>query len=146
MERPYLRDTLLVLSAEENGPGDAAGVLALEEEGFGLAVLETEDLAVTTDVEFTLFSPYQPPFCHPFSLQFLHPFPLFLDFQSSLLSPLSRPSAILTTGYFGGLPFQGKSSRRRKCLRRYACRRLRVVVGLMRSKSRSTLNEQLGKS
>jgi hypothetical protein len=51
----YLRDSLLVLSAEENGPGDAAGVLALEEEGLGLAILESEDLAVSTDVELALF-------------------------------------------------------------------------------------------
>ena len=29
---------------------DLARVLALEEKGLGLAVLETEDLAVTTDV------------------------------------------------------------------------------------------------
>ena len=35
-------------------PGDTSWVLALEEERFGLAVLEAEDLAVTTDVELTL--------------------------------------------------------------------------------------------
>lgn len=50
----YLGDTLLVLSAEEDGPCDAAGVLALEEQGLGLALLETEDLAVATDVDLTL--------------------------------------------------------------------------------------------
>lgn len=50
----YLRDTLAVLAAVENGPRDAAGVLALQEERLGLAVLETEDLAVATDVELTL--------------------------------------------------------------------------------------------
>jgi len=50
----YLRDTLLVLSAVEDGPGDTAGVLALKEERLGLAVLEAEDLAVATDVELTL--------------------------------------------------------------------------------------------
>lgn len=50
----YLRDTLAVLPAVENGPGNAAGVLALEEEGLGFAVLESEDLVVATDVEFTL--------------------------------------------------------------------------------------------
>jgi hypothetical protein len=43
-----------VLSAVKDGPGDLAGVLALEEERFGLAVLETEDLAVTTNVELAL--------------------------------------------------------------------------------------------
>lgn len=43
-----------MLSAEENGPCDAAGVLALEEQGLGLALLETEDLAVAADVDLTL--------------------------------------------------------------------------------------------
>jgi hypothetical protein len=43
-----------VLSSVEDSPCDAAGVLALEEEGLGFAVLESEDLAVATDVEFTL--------------------------------------------------------------------------------------------
>jgi len=52
--RKYLRDTLLVLAAIERRPCDAARVLALEEEGFGLAVLEAEDLAVAADVEFAL--------------------------------------------------------------------------------------------
>jgi len=50
----YLRDTLLVLASVERRPGDTARVLALEEEGFGLAVLEAEDLAVAADVEFAL--------------------------------------------------------------------------------------------
>lgn len=50
----FLRDTLAVLSSEKNGPGDATGVLALEEKRLGLAVLESEDLAVASDVEFTL--------------------------------------------------------------------------------------------
>ncbi len=44
-----------MLSSEENGPGNATGVLALKEEGFGLAILETEDLAVTTNVKLALF-------------------------------------------------------------------------------------------
>jgi hypothetical protein len=43
-----------VLAAVEDGPGDAAGVFALEEEGLGFAILEAEDLAVATDVKFTL--------------------------------------------------------------------------------------------
>jgi len=43
-----------VLATVESRPGDAARVLALEEEGFGLAVLEAEDLAVAADVEFAL--------------------------------------------------------------------------------------------
>lgn len=48
------RDTLAVLSAVEGGPGYPAGVLALEEERFTLAILEAEDLAVTADIQFTL--------------------------------------------------------------------------------------------
>jgi hypothetical protein len=43
-----------VLATEENGPGNAAGVLALEEEGLGLSVDETEDLGVTTDKDLSL--------------------------------------------------------------------------------------------
>jgi hypothetical protein len=43
-----------VLPPVEDGPGNAAGVLALEEQRLGLAVLETEDLAVATDVQLTL--------------------------------------------------------------------------------------------
>ena len=51
-----LRDTLLVHSSVEHCPGYPSRVLALEEEGFGLAILEPEGLAVTTDVEFALFA------------------------------------------------------------------------------------------
>lgn len=50
----YLRDTLAVLAAVEDGPCDTAGVLPLQEERLRLAVLESEDLAVATDVELTL--------------------------------------------------------------------------------------------
>lgn len=50
----YLRDTLLVLSSEKNCPCNATWVLALEEEGLGLSILEAEDLAVATDVELSL--------------------------------------------------------------------------------------------
>lgn len=54
--KPYLRDALAVLPPVEDSPGNAAGVLALEEERLGLAVLEPEDLAVATDVQLTLQS------------------------------------------------------------------------------------------
>lgn len=50
----YLRDTLAVLAAVENSPRNATGVLSLQEKRLGLAVLESEDLAVATDVDFTL--------------------------------------------------------------------------------------------
>ena len=43
-----------MLSAEQDSPGNSAGVLALEEEGFGLSILEAEDLGITADVELAL--------------------------------------------------------------------------------------------
>jgi hypothetical protein len=49
-----LRDTLLVLATVEDSPSYPARVLALEEKGFGLSILEAEDLAVATDVQLTL--------------------------------------------------------------------------------------------
>ena len=49
-----LRDTLLVHPSVQGCPGDLARVLALEEEGLGLAILEAEDLAIATNVEFAL--------------------------------------------------------------------------------------------
>jgi len=49
-----LVDTLLVLAAEENSPGNPSGVLALEEERLGLPVHEAEDLGVTTNKELSL--------------------------------------------------------------------------------------------
>ena len=52
----YLRDTLLVLSSEEDGPCNSARVLALQEQRFGFTVLETEDLGVSTDVELALYN------------------------------------------------------------------------------------------
>lgn len=50
----YLSNSLAVLATVQDSPGNATGVLALEEEGLGFAVLETEDLGVSTDVELTL--------------------------------------------------------------------------------------------
>lgn len=49
------RDTLAVLATVKDGPGNAARVLALEEEGLGLSILEAEDLAVAADVQLTLY-------------------------------------------------------------------------------------------
>lgn len=51
----HLRDTLPVLPPVKRRPGNPPGVLALEEQAFALAILESEDLAVAADVEFTLF-------------------------------------------------------------------------------------------
>ena len=45
-----------MLSSIQCSPRNAAGVLALEEEGFCFAVLEAEDLAITTDIELALQS------------------------------------------------------------------------------------------
>lgn len=49
-----LRNALLVLSSEKDGPCDSAGVLSLEEQRLGLSILESEDFAVATDVELAL--------------------------------------------------------------------------------------------
>jgi hypothetical protein len=43
-----------VLATVQGSPGNAARVLALQEEGLGLSILEAEDLAVATDVQLTL--------------------------------------------------------------------------------------------
>lgn len=43
-----------MLSPVQSRPCDTTGVLALEEEGFGFAVLEAEDFVVTTDVKLAL--------------------------------------------------------------------------------------------
>ena len=45
-----------MLSPVQDGPRDAAGVLALQEERLGFAILESEDLAVAADVELTLYT------------------------------------------------------------------------------------------
>ena len=49
-----LRDPLLMHSSVEHRPCYSARVLALEEKGFGFAILETEDLAVASNVELAL--------------------------------------------------------------------------------------------
>ena len=106
MNKTYLRDALLVLSSEENGPCDATGVLALEEERFSLAVLKTEDLAITTNVKLALFSNHQ----HQF-LKF-EPYNLISLFQSPapqfLMSPTKDSSPpIFASQEFGDSTFPG---------------------------------------
>lgn len=44
-----------MLSSEEDGPGYAARIFTLQEERFGLAILEAEDFAVASDVQLALF-------------------------------------------------------------------------------------------
>ena len=53
-EATNLRDPLLMLSPIEHRPCDPTRVLALEEQRFGFAVLEAEDLAVAADEDFAL--------------------------------------------------------------------------------------------
>ena len=50
----YLCETLLMLPSEEHRPRNPPRVLALQEERFGLAVLEAEDLTVATNVKLAL--------------------------------------------------------------------------------------------
>jgi hypothetical protein len=49
-----LGDTFLVLSSVENCPCYSARILPLEEERFGLSILEAENLAISPDIELTL--------------------------------------------------------------------------------------------
>lgn len=90
----YLRDTLLVLATVEDGPGDTAGVLALEEKRLGLAVLETEDLAVATDVQLTLTVSKKTcqHFCHGGPLLFIPP--LVCSCRSIIISPSIAMSSV----------------------------------------------------
>jgi len=50
----YLGDTLLVHASVQHRPGNLSRVLALQEKRFTLAILEAEDLRVTTDVKLAL--------------------------------------------------------------------------------------------
>jgi hypothetical protein len=43
-----------VHAAIEGRPGYSSRILALQEEGLGLAILEAEDFAVASDVQFAL--------------------------------------------------------------------------------------------
>lgn len=53
-ERADLGNAFFMLPSVECRPCDSTGILSLEEEGFGLAVLEPEDFTVAADVEFSL--------------------------------------------------------------------------------------------
>jgi hypothetical protein len=57
-----------VLPPEESCPGDSARVLALQEKRLGLAILESENLAVATDVELALESHHQQLLRFPLSI------------------------------------------------------------------------------
>ncbi len=50
----YLRNALSPLSPAQHSPCDAARILALQKEGFALAALEAEDLAISSDKQFAL--------------------------------------------------------------------------------------------
>ena len=53
-----------MLSSIQSRPCDSPGILSLEEEGFGFAVLEAEDFAVTSYVDLALCQ------CRPVSILF----------------------------------------------------------------------------
>jgi hypothetical protein len=92
---PYLGNTLLVLSSEKDSPCNATGVLALQEEGFGLAILESEDLAITTDVELALHTILSA--LRSFSLKIQCPNSLLYEpIQSHLATLSSRAEEVCT--------------------------------------------------
>ncbi len=49
-----LRDTLLVHPSIEHCPGYSSRVFTLKKKGFGLAILESKDFTVASDVELAL--------------------------------------------------------------------------------------------
>lgn len=137
----YLSDTLAVLATVQDGPGNATGVLALEEEGLGFAVLEPEDLGVATDVELTLQQSQCQRFCSfaqcssfPSALRgpLLSPvvatakscpggrdtaaFESFVPALAVSEGPLAIPPIVLGEEFI--VPFQGRSSGPRMCRRR----------------------------
>ena len=132
---PYLRDTLAVLPAVEDGPGNAAGVLALEEQRLGLAVLEPEDLAVATDVQLTLrcktrseLSSSQPKQIPPSRPADEFPTPV-LVWRRLASGSRGRGAARLGGGKFGvgrnrwngpSVPCRGRSAGRRKNRRTFS--------------------------
>jgi hypothetical protein len=103
-----------MLSSEENGPGDAAGIFALEKKGFCLAVLEAEDLAVTTDVKLALLDTLSAE-----RLQ-LSSFYLLRLWCFSCSSECACKGCIRGGGSKQFVPFQGRSSHQRRYRRRYA--------------------------
>lgn len=102
-----------MLASVECGPGDSARVLALQEKRFGLAILETEDLAVTTDVELALQIIHMS--AHLCPLVYAHAASLclatsFKELQSTTIVRIGNRVA----------PCPGRSFDRRMCPRRYA--------------------------
>lgn len=76
-----------MLSAVKCSPSYPARVLSLEEKGFGLSILEAEDLAVSTDVELALYNIQSK--CQPsdsFHSAFLSVFSLVLLFGRGVIS------------------------------------------------------------
>ena len=64
----YLGDTLLVHASVQHRPSNLSRVLALQEERFTLAILEAEDLRVTTDVELSLYVHRLSALCCPIAI------------------------------------------------------------------------------
>lgn len=107
-----------MLPSEEDSPGDPAGVLALEEQALGLAILEAEDLGVTADIQLALNTasahvPINLPKLRSVSLFQAHKVPLW-NFE------LVAEVGAQRQGRWNA-PCPGRSSRRRKSRRRYAC-------------------------
>lgn len=78
-----------MLSSEEDGPGNAARVLALEEQRLGFAILEPEDLAIATDVELALYTKpsasYSEIPCPRSPMRHPRIAPLFIDFATGIV-------------------------------------------------------------
>lgn len=85
-----LRNTLLVLPPEQRRPGDPTRVLSLEEKAFGLAILESEDFAVTTDVKLALY----------FKKDFVSACPI--SDPLSFYLPISSSCRSIAEGLYGG--------------------------------------------
>ena len=154
----YLSDTLAVLATEEDSPGDAARVLSLQEQRLGLAILESEDLAVATDVKLTLQlqNCQQTAFSHIWANvsaehSIMVRWPQSIEYRPGRLEARGFPSRDiflqLTTAAIDSsaqevigdcVPFQGRSSGRRKYRRtsslwRLVIRNLVLVVATSRS-------------
>ena len=93
-----------MLPPEQNRPGYPTRVLALQEERLGLAALEAEDLAVTTDVEGTL---------HETEMSASAPYPLMvIGVQVRRCGRRIGDTGLRLEDATGGIPFQGRFSGR----------------------------------
>ena len=89
-----------MLATEENSPSYPARVLALEEKGFGLSILEAEDLAVATDEQLTLFQ--VKPICQQTSLYIKFALAMVL-IECAACKGLRSGRGNSSNGLFGGM-------------------------------------------